>query len=27
LEWWKAEVYEAPAERPVPAKTVGRTRD
>ena len=29
LEWWKADVYEAPAERAVPARTVGRrkTRD
>jgi hypothetical protein len=26
LEWWKAEAYEAPAERVVPAKTVGRQK-
>jgi hypothetical protein len=26
LEWWKAEVYEAPAEPRVPARTVGRQK-
>jgi predicted acylesterase/phospholipase RssA len=26
LEWWKADVYEAPSERLVPAKTVGRQK-
>jgi hypothetical protein len=26
LEWWKAEAYEAPAERTVPGRTVGREK-
>lgn len=26
LEWWKAEVYEAPADRQIPARTVGREK-